>query len=176
VTESRRGSGTFVIDRRKHEGQGPAAETIPLESIGEFLAELEFRIVVESETAYLASLRRGPDDLKEMLRLLDEFERALSSGAEIRKCDFLFHRTIARATGNSQFVRALEQVNQSSSSTAAVARHRLHFRPLDRGLAVLHEHRDIYDLIKAQDAEAARRAMKNHLERARIWILGTAST
>ena len=67
---------------------------------------------------------------------------------------------------------ALDALETERSPAETVVRHRLHFQPRERGRAVLDEHRDILRLIREQDAEAARRAMRNHLERARIRMIG----
>jgi len=172
LVASRRGSGSYVT------GEMPVAETpettepLDLAAVRDAFAELEFRMVIEAEAAHLAAQRRGAEDLAAMESALEGFAAALEKGHVAHHLDRMFHRTIAAATGNVRFVIALDALETERNPAEMVVRHRLHFQPRERGRAVLDEHRDILRLIREQDAEAARRAMRNHLERARIRMIG----
>ncbi len=172
LVASRRGSGSYVTSQvpvaEPAEGGGPR----DLAAVRDALAELEFGMVVEAEAAHLAAQRRGVDDLAAMEAALEGFADALEKGHVAHHLDRMFHRTIAVATGNARFVMALDALETERNPAELVVRHRLHFQPRERGRAVLDEHRDILRLIREQDAEAARRAMRNHLERARIRMIG----
>ncbi|MEW5421753.1 FadR/GntR family transcriptional regulator [Amorphus sp. 3PC139-8] len=173
LVASRRGSGTYVAETvPEMEENVEPPEALDLAAVRDALAELEFRMVIEAETAYLAAQRRGQDDLKAMEEALDAFAAALEEGRVARHFDRMFHRAIAEATGNARFVVALDALESERSPAELLMRHRLHFHPRDRGRAVLAEHRDILRLIRDQDSEGARRAMRNHLERARIRMIG----
>jgi len=50
-------------------------------------------------------------------------------------------------------------------------RHLVHFQPRNRGDAVLREHGEVLDLIRKRDAEAAKQAMWNHVEAARLRLM-----
>jgi GntR family transcriptional repressor for pyruvate dehydrogenase complex len=52
-----------------------------------------------------------------------------------------------------------------------MTRHLVRLKPWQRTRDVLDEHRDIYRSIERQDAESARRAMRSHIEKARIRML-----
>lgn len=169
---SRRGSGSYVAEPPPAEAGTPPP--LDLESLRDALAELEFRMVVEADAAYLAAQRRGAEDLTAMEDALAAFTEALEEGRVARHFDHLFHRAIALATGNRHFAVALDALERESSAAEHLLRHRQHFHPRDRGQAVLEEHRSILRLIAAQDAEGARRAMRNHLERARIRMMGSS--
>ena len=68
LVESRRGSGTYVMD--KPELAGKAANAEPSERIGHIMNGLELRMVIEPECAYMAALRRSTADLTRMDELL----------------------------------------------------------------------------------------------------------
>ncbi|MBC7136824.1 MAG: FadR family transcriptional regulator [Oceanibaculum nanhaiense] len=168
---SRRGSGSYVAEPPVADAGIPPP--LDLDSLRDALAELEFRLVVEADAAYLAAQRRGTEDMEAMEGALTAFTEALDEGRVARHYDHLFHRAIALATGNRHFAVSLDALEQESSAAEHLLRHRQHFHPRDRGRAVLEEHRAILRLIADQDAEGARRAMRNHLERARIRMMGS---
>ena len=48
-------------------------------------------------------------------------------------------------------------------------------KPWQRSQDALDEHRAIFELIKRQDGEGARHAMRNHVEKARIRMLDAST-
>src|SRR5450830_467942 len=56
LVESRRGSGTYVMDQPE---VAKPADTEPSERIGHIMNGLELRMVIEPECAYMAALRRS---------------------------------------------------------------------------------------------------------------------
>ena len=167
LVSSIRGSGTYV-----RSGPAPAAPPVPSGGdMGHILHGLELRLVVEPECAYLAALRRKPQDLARMEEMLDGFEKAAVNGDVAHHFDYGFHEAIAQATANPRMAQVLGSLKFDVSHAINLWRHMAQMKPWQRSQEVLDEHRAIFNLIRDQDAEGARRAMRSHIERARIRML-----
>jgi len=164
LVESLRGSGTYV---REKPGLAVVQDTAPEARIGHIMNGLELRLVVEPECAHLAALRRTPQDLDKMARLLDGFEQVNASGGIAHHVDFAFHEAIATATANMRFVQVMKTLEYDVSHAVNMLRHLMHIPPWKRSQDAMDEHRRIFELIRDQDAEGARRAMRGHIENAR---------
>ena len=166
LVETRHGVGTFAL------GVGDAAPfSIGPQQMGtlrDVIAVLELRIGVETEAAALASLRRQAVHLQAMRLALDAFERAVEEGGDAVAADFLFHSEVARATQNEHFASVM-----ATLGAAIIPRARLGIAGAaddarrDYLRKVNAEHESIFDAITAQDAEAARAAMRTHLANSR---------
>jgi len=171
LVSSIRGSGTYV---RSAPAPAPEPSAPPLPSggdMGHILHGLELRLVVEPECAYLAALRRKPQDLARMEEMLDGFEKAAVNGDVAHHFDYGFHEAIAQATANPRMAQVLGSLKFDVSHAINLWRHMAQMKPWQRSQEVLDEHRAIFNLIRDQDAEGARRAMRSHIERARIRML-----
>ena len=137
-------------------------------TLRDVIAVLELRIGVETEAAALASLRRQAVHLQAMRLALDAFERAVEEGGDAVAADFLFHSEVARATQNEHFASVM-----ATLGAAIIPRARLGIAGAaddarrDYLRKVNAEHESIFDAITAQDAEAARAAMRTHLANSR---------
>ena len=169
LVESIRGSGTYVSADPSPLPSVPAERT-PAD-MSHIFHGLELRLVIEPECAYLAALRRKPKDLARMEEMLDGFERATANGDVAHHFDYGFHETIAQATGNPRLGQVLKTLEYDVSHAVNLWRHLAHMKPWRRTQDALDEHRAIFELIKSQDAEAARRRMRGHVENARIRML-----
>lgn len=168
MVESVRGSGTYV--REKPGLAAPADAGVGVEPetrIGHIMNGLELRLVIEPECAYMAALRRNAEDLDKMERLLEGFEQANAVGGIAHHFDFAFHEAIATATANMRFVQVMKTLEYDVSHAVNMLRHLMHIPPWKRSQDAMDEHRKIFELIRAQDAEGARRAMRGHIENAR---------
>lgn len=166
LLETRHGIGTFVLPQDSAPSFSVSAHQ--LSTLREVIALLEFRISIETEAAALAAQRRNSDNLKELRLIMSAFSKALADGRDAVQADFLFHQEIARATQNQHFQELMH-----SLGTGAIPRGRLEKSALlqpDRLLylrKVYEEHESILNAIEAQDAEAARAAMRTHLSNSR---------
>jgi len=163
VVQSRRGSGTYIP-------AGPptlGADALSfLAALHKFTADdvYEVRRILEVGAAGLAADRATPEQLA---TLADEVAGLFASLADRQAFlvhDVNFHRSIAAASGNPIVASLVEMVSalhfERRSSTAE--------RATDRDVRDAAEaHRHIYQAVRAHDAERARRAMHNHLVRAR---------
>ncbi|MBP0597210.1 FadR family transcriptional regulator [Herbaspirillum sp. LeCh32-8] len=166
MVESVRGSGTYVKEKPGLAAATPQ-DAEPETRIGHIMNGLELRLVIEPECAYMAALRRNAEDLEKMERLLEGFEQANAVGGIAHHFDFAFHEAIATATANMRFVQVMKTLEYDVSHAVNMLRHLMHIPPWKRSQDAMDEHRKIFELICAQDAEGARRAMRGHIENAR---------
>ena len=164
-----------IRDSAKPDLMGGMPAVDPARRVGHILEGLELRMVIEPECAYLAALRRTDDDLLEMDRMLAGYEAADAAGAIAHHHDYGFHRAIAAATGNQRFVQVLKSLEYDVSHAVNMMRHLVHSEPWKRTRAAIDEHRQIYRLIREQDAEGARNIMRAHIEKARSRMLNSGS-
>ena len=166
LVATRHGVGTFVVGP----GDGGSFSIGPqqLETLRDVIAVLELRIGVEAEAAGLAAQRRNDHNLAVMRDALDEFGRAVEAGLDAVGADFRFHGEIARATQNAHFASLLSSLGSKIIPRARLEpagvvdeARRAYLRRVNT------EHENIYDAIVAQDADAARAAMRTHLVNSR---------
>jgi DNA-binding FadR family transcriptional regulator len=139
-----------------------------LRSIGEVLNVVELRMGVEIESAGLAAERASADDLRGIRAALGAIDGAFAQGELGVDEDVSFHRAIASATGNPQFVRFLEFLGRFVIPRRTVRPAPERTEEQRAYLAgIQEEHRAIYAAIRARDAQAARAAMRRHLGNSR---------
>ena len=167
LIESVRGSGTFVRPDWPQVSAGPPQEP----DISHWLHGQELRLVLEPECAYWAALRRSQADLHSLTEALDGFEQAAAKGDVAHHFDFQFHEAIAKASANPRMLQVIRTLQYDVSHAVNMARHLVRLKPWQRTHDVLDEHRAIFRSIEGQDAESARRAMRSHIEKARLRML-----
>ena len=172
LVESLRGSGTYVRSGGKPSGISPPVG--PATDMSHILHGLELRLIVEPECARLAALRRKPADLEQMAAMLDRFESAAARGDVAHHFDYGFHAAVARASANPRLLQVLESLEYDVSHAVNLWRHMAGMEPWLRTQDALDEHRAILESIRLQDADGAARAMRGHVERARIRMLEDA--
>ena len=166
LVETRHGIGTFVVGPA--EGSAFRIGRDQLATLQDVIAMLELRIGVEVEAAGLAAQRRSAENLHRMRAALDTFTAALQDGRDAVSAHFQFHLEIMRATQNQHFAQLLMTLG-----TPMIPRSRLdppEARDAERQnyLRRVHaEHESILDAITAQDADAARAAVRTHLANSR---------
>jgi len=166
LVESRQGAGVFVA--RDLMARPFLIDPNGLMSIAGAVQVMELRMSVEIEAAGLAAQRRTVAQLNKIQRTLRDFDHAIAKGDAAVAADFAFHCSIAEATGNPYFARLLEflghHIIPRQSIRAGMWDAETQRSYLSR---VLSEHQGIAEAIGAQDAESAREAMRQHLERGR---------
>jgi len=156
---ARRGAGNFV-------GKPPALQSAtfgPLHSIPDLRSFLEFRCLVEAESAAGAAQCRDAALLEDIARRLRMFETALARGEPAIEEDIAFHGAIAAASGNRFFVMTMAALAEQTRVSIKLIRE-LSPQPMFRRTAdVRNEHRAVEAAIRRGDAAAAREAMLTHL-------------
>jgi len=130
----------------------------------------EVRRALDGEIAALAAERATRAQVAALKRALRDVEQAEGDGVEE---DFAFHRVLAEATGNPQFIRLLEFLEQYLIEAMRVTRANEAWRT-DFIEQVGDEHRAIFEAVAAHDPAAARRVAIKHMRRGdrRLQITG----
>jgi GntR family transcriptional repressor for pyruvate dehydrogenase complex len=128
----------------------------------------EFRRVVEVDAAIRAAERASPSDVQCIELCLKRFSHAYEQRLPTWEEDVAFHRAVADGSHNVIYALVLDLVNDKLLATR---------RETQRSAAVVaraaREHAAVLEAIKDHDAEAAGRAMAQHIDSA-MWALGQA--
>ncbi|MDV3250005.1 FadR family transcriptional regulator [Devosia sp. BK] len=162
--QPRQGAGVFVLANAASAFAAIGGETSNKISVA--LNVLEVRMGIEIESAGLAAIRRSASQEAAIQEAWHEFGRLLKSGNPTGKTDFAFHRAIAAATNNPFYIEVLDGLGSrtipcdvaSPWGTESVLTY-------DYQAGLHEEHKRILQAIAAQNADAAREAMRQHLSR-----------
>lgn len=124
---------------------------------------MELRTAVEVEAAGLAAARLTPENDDLIHQALNGLTTDFHEGRNIAKSDFNLHMVVANCTGNSRFPKFLELVEREMTP---FKKH--HAIRTNQSLVFIEEHTAIVNAISARDPQAARDAMRTHLERSQI--------
>jgi DNA-binding FadR family transcriptional regulator len=152
MVESRAGSGTYVRSARATRGGLLLAGKYTTDELH------EVRRHIEIPGAALAARRRSDDDVRRLEEIVERHAQPEDAVAWVRD-DLLFHVTLAEATGNTLQIRFVMELRELQSElTLTMAR-------MAGGLAApVEEHGAVLEAVRAQDEDAARRAMTAHLD------------
>ena len=155
---SKQGEGTLVADVSADALVAPIASVLVRKR--ELIAELlDVRKMLEPALAARAAQNATPEDIAKLEELLKrQREKALRGESWVEE-DSEFHYAIARAARNSVVLKVLDVLMDLLRETRA--RTLQVDGRLQRSLA---GHRRVLDAIKRRDADAAERAVKQHVE------------
>lgn len=161
--EPRQGSGIFVhsdtaINSLRLSMDDPAIRNMLADTF-------EMRLYLEQSCAELAALRRSDSDLEKLKTQLDAMGRSLTGRENGTDADVKFHVAIAQATKNHAMWQLASYLHETMSKAVSAARTNSGRTP-GRPEQAQQEHEAIYQAIYEQDAFAAGRAMRLHLESA----------
>jgi GntR family transcriptional repressor for pyruvate dehydrogenase complex len=160
VMKVRHGVGTFIKD-------GPAEfSKASLGLMGalygfQFWQMFEARLIIESSLAALAAERGKEEHYAALAEEVAEMYAIADNPAEFLVHDILFHRIIAKASGNPILAALIETI-----TTAMYEKRRKTVERADYLREMAGMHREIYRAIRARDAVEARKQMENHLRTA----------
>jgi GntR family transcriptional repressor for pyruvate dehydrogenase complex len=159
---SRQGAGSFVHARAEHRPLGFAR----VETIADIQRCFEFRITMEGDAAYAAALRRNDEGLGKMTAALALLREATRKLRHREDADFAFHLAVSEAANNHYYSTSLNALKEHVA--VGMKLHGLSLVGAPSGLEqVFDEHSSIYEAIRDRDAEAARTAMRHHLQTSR---------
>jgi GntR family transcriptional repressor for pyruvate dehydrogenase complex len=159
LVRSRQGSGVFVTAPPAH--RALAFDPKLLESMDAVVQMVELRRVIEGEMAALAAQRATRAQLAELRRALAAIDAATDGGQLGVEEDLTFHRAIASATGNPQFLRLLGILEAYARDAMTVVKGYESMRA-DFMEQVRNEHLAILAAVAGGDPKAARRAAIRH--------------
>lgn len=156
IVDVRSGSGVYVSEKAAAPADVPEAGPGPFEV-------LAARRLIESEVAAMAAKNATDSAIDAILAAVEEMERQHEDRASNEQADRNFHLALARATGNTALVGAVDYLWKQRGSLW----HRLkeHFQTEELRKQTLIDHRNIVAAIAAHDVAGARAAMRSHLER-----------
>ncbi len=156
---ARQGSGHFVAE-------GPVVKTIdygPIQGIPDVRSFLEFRCILEGESAALAAQCREAKLRAAITARREAMEAAAFRGQPGIDEDIAFHAAIARASKNRYLILTIGALVEQTQIAIRLVRE-LSPQPLmSRWQDVRAEHRRIDEAIAARDQDGARNAMTQHL-------------
>lgn len=159
--ESYVGGGTFVKAPEISDVVDPLSVMILNDEM--FALELvEVRLLLETEIARQAALKRTEEQLQEMRQILRTMSREVLKGGKGEAQDIRFHELLAKAAGNRAmemvFAACMAAMDQSMGITQYI-----------EGVPqqTLYEHENILDAVICMDGTKAQYAMRQHLESTR---------
>ena len=157
LLDSKPQSGTFVANIGVIAMNGMIEDILRLED-PDFKSLVETRILLELKTVRLAALRRTEEDLLKMKNTLDAFTKKVLNGEDAVQEDLLFHLAIAKASGNSTMNTFMLII------TPEIITNFEKYHVCDKNLSnkAIDEHYAIYEAIKNQNPQLAKRKMKDH--------------
>jgi GntR family transcriptional repressor for pyruvate dehydrogenase complex len=159
VVQPRHGSGTYIPDGPPVLGSEPLSFLAALHGFTG-LEMYEARRILEVGAAGLAAERASDEQLAKLAEDVEALYGAIESPQVFLVRDINFHRSVAAASGNPIVASLMEMV----SALYYDRRRQTAERASERDLRDAAEaHRRIYDAIRQRDADAARRAMNEHL-------------
>ncbi len=164
LIDTRQGAGAFVARDMRRRPFRMSTKGLP--NISDVVSITELRLGIEIEAAGFAAERRTVEDLELIESSVDQFALSVERGEEAVEADFNFHQAIAKAAHNENFVGFLDFLGCQT-----IPRRNVYVKTVDRSVRrkylrrVLSEHRSIAKAISQSKPNAARSAMRRHLER-----------
>jgi GntR family transcriptional regulator, transcriptional repressor for pyruvate dehydrogenase complex len=123
---------------------------------------IELRTAIEGEAAYLAALRRTPEQAEHLKAAFAALLEAYGMRGVAAEEDYQFHFRIAEATGNPVLLKVMASLADLNRRQLVATTLSL-YHETDRISALRREHELILWAIVEQRADDAREAMVNHL-------------
>lgn len=152
-------SGTYVSGYNIRILEGLLTDVINL-NFDDFAALIEVRYYLELTIAKLAAGRRTNEDILEIQKALDQYEKRVQNGSSAVEEDMFFHLKIAHASGNAVYESILlillpDLIRQITEKQICGK---------GRANRALEEHKKLVKAIESGSPEEAEKAMAEHLE------------
>jgi GntR family transcriptional regulator, transcriptional repressor for pyruvate dehydrogenase complex len=163
LVEMKQGEGTYVNEFDTNQITFPLSTAILMNK--EDIAQLlEVRKIIEIGTAAAAAKKRTSHNLTMMEMALEEMKSAQGDEALGEKADLQFHFALAGAAQNPLLLSLMSHVSGLMGETMKETRRVWLFSKQTTVERLYEEHKDIYEAIKEQDEEKARKFMLVHLD------------
>jgi GntR family transcriptional repressor for pyruvate dehydrogenase complex len=158
LVEPRQGAGTLVREVSADSLVNPFANALKRRK--ELVSELlDFRKMLEPPLAARAATHATPEEISEMEEILRRQEEKQKQGDAAVAEDAEFHYSVALASGNNVVLKVIDILMEQLRDTRARS-----LQVEGRPQKSLSGHRRILAAIKRHDGEAAKAAMRRHLE------------
>jgi GntR family transcriptional repressor for pyruvate dehydrogenase complex len=161
VVRQRVGDGTYLTQDASSTLSAPLDFLLLVDGIT-FGELYEARRIFEPELAARAARRHTADELVQLEETVAEMKRQFESGSlsGVAACDQRFHLLIWQMAGNRVCLRMFVPLHRTMTNNFAIS-----WSIADYASAIA-SHTGILEAVRAGDAEAARRSMIEHLDRA----------
>lgn len=126
------------------------------------LEVIEVRKSMEASTAYFAAQRATPEDISRMEDIISRMDLQLKNKKPLEELDARLHLNIARATHNIIWLHLMQGLFDAMKDFQRGVWRNVYSQGDDTRLLFAH-HRLIVTAIREKNAEAARKAMMEHL-------------
>ncbi len=166
MVEPRQGAGTIVREITANSVANPLANALKRKD--ELMSELlDFRKMIEPPLAARAATHASPEEIAEMEDILARQGAKVRDGASTIAEDSEFHYAVAMASGNSVVLKVLDILMDLLRDTRERS-----LQVEGRQQKSLAGHHKILAAIKRHDAEAAKAAMRRHIEDVEEIVMG----
>jgi DNA-binding GntR family transcriptional regulator len=124
----------------------------------EMMELIEARHMIEPEVAALAAARASDREFAAMRAILDRIP-GITDSEEFMETDLEFHRAIAMAARNQPLMEFLAGMHQQCTRLYFIS---VSTKAHDR--RIINEHEEIFDALVRRDSDAARVALRKHIE------------
>ena len=158
MLDSRVGDGTFVNPRSEFLAR-PLLWAFTGTDEAELSDVMEARVLLERDLAGMAAERGTEEEIAKIGDAVRAMKDSVASGTSTIEADMTFHLAIAQAAHNSVLQNAVQLLRN-------LMRQWIQLKLLIPNVPsrVLKQHKEIYEAIRTRDAEAARNAMRQHLD------------
>jgi GntR family transcriptional repressor for pyruvate dehydrogenase complex len=125
---------------------------------------IELRVMVELGAIEAIVERASDDDVAEMERWVAEGERRVQEGKPMAVADLRFHAALLRSLGNRAVDALLPLIEENMRENLLIDTHELSGQHTATDDRVIGQHRRILEAVRARDPQAAREAMREHLD------------
>jgi GntR family transcriptional repressor for pyruvate dehydrogenase complex len=160
LIECRQGEGNFIKSSFQDNLFEPLSIMFMLEKINPEEV-LELRKIMEVEASGLAAKRTSEEQLEELKEIVERFENCEDEEINVIN-DKEFHYKIAEYSGNVLIFNILRTVSTLVDDFIKDARKLIIVQHENK--EVLSQHKEIFEAIEIHNSEAARRAMREHLD------------
>lgn len=158
IIERRQGKGTIVCNLAGEHQINGLVSMLVLDP-PDLQAMNEFRMIIECGAAELAAKRCNDDTIVKLQKNLEMMKEKSRLGEDTAEIDVDFHMLIAQATDNPMVQRTYEVMRDSFLSCMTEYK-----KIIDIRMGV-YFHTILIDALKCHDAAAAKRIMREHLQK-----------
>lgn len=158
VITKKKGEGTFVSDLTPSMYLNGLIPMILLDK-DNLIDILEFRMIIEVDSAKLCAERCTDEDIEEMERLYLKMKEHQKNPKKFYEADYNFHMAIAKGAKNSLVIKT------NSIMTDLLMHHQKEIHQYLGPKGGLKEHIKILEAIKNRDSELASLFMRRHIKR-----------
>ncbi len=140
------------------DGRSMVVSSLNHDQLGELYV---VRVELEGLAARLAAQHAAPEEVRVLREMVEQDFALLGAPEKLSRANRRFHRQLHLASHNRYLIQQLEMVHRTMALMATTT-----FAVDGRDNVALQEHAAIVSAIEARDADAASKALRNHISQA----------